>query len=416
MNNKYSISNINYFLLSFVSLIIVTGFISCGKKSGETNDNPAGDTLSAAKYDTGAELGAKQQGSILAELTAEQAKSIGVETGTIEQKQLTASLKANGILNVPNQNKANATTLYGGVIKTLNVQAGGIIKKGDLIATISNTQYIQLQEDYLTVKSKIILAEQENNRQKDLSKNNAGLAATLQASEADLKILKTREASLDRQITLMGINPETLSNSNLQSSLSIKSPMSGVVSHVNVKIGSYVDVSTPVAEIIDNSQIHLDLFVYEKDLSKLKVGQVIHFTLTNNAGKEYDAEIYGISNSFEDNSKAIAVHCNVKGDKTGLIDGMSITALVSLSDATVTAVPSSAIVNFQGQDYIFIVFKTDIKTGIITYERIAVAKGTNDVGYSEITLLKEIPAGSKIVTKGAFFILAKQTNMEEDEG
>ncbi|MBK9258199.1 MAG: hypothetical protein IPM42_22395 [Saprospiraceae bacterium] len=31
-----------------------------------------------------------------------------------------------------------------------------------------------------------------------------------------------------------------------------------------------------MAEIVDNSQLHLDLYVYEKDLQKLKVGQTIH--------------------------------------------------------------------------------------------------------------------------------------------
>ena len=48
------------------------------------------------------------------------------------------------------------------------------------------------------------------------------------------------------------------------------------------------------------------------------------------------------------------------------------------------------------------------------FERIAVAKGTTDIGYSEITLLKDIPEGSKIVTNGSFFLLGKMTN--EGEG
>jgi cobalt-zinc-cadmium efflux system membrane fusion protein len=120
-------------------------------------------------------------------------------------------------------------------------------------------------------------------------------------------------------------------------------------------LATYVDATTSIAEIVDNSQLHLDLYVYEKDLQKLKVGQTIHFTLTNNPGKEYDADVYAISNTFEQNTKAIAVHAMVKGNKQGLIDGMSITALVSLENATVDAVPTNAIVNHEGQDYIFIV-------------------------------------------------------------
>ena len=53
-----------------------------------------------------------------ATLTADQIKTIGIELGVIEQKQLTASLKTNGVLKVPNQNKASINSLYGGVIKS----------------------------------------------------------------------------------------------------------------------------------------------------------------------------------------------------------------------------------------------------------------------------------------------------------
>ena len=147
----------------------------------------------------------------------------------------------------------------------------------------------------------------------------------------------------------------------------------------------------------------------------------------------------------------------VKGDKTGLIDGMSISALVSLENANVDAVPTNAIVNHEGQDYIFIVTDAhseeehhDEKDGHgdhdekghkheektekghneeghkhdekeesghteegITFEKIPVRKGTTDIGYSEITLLKDIPANSKVVINGAFFVLAKMSNKGE---
>ena len=57
--------------------------------------------------------------------------------------------------------------------------------------------------------------------------------------------------------------------------------------------------------------------------------------LTNNRGKEYDAQIFSLSSSFEGESKAVSVHAMVKGDKTGLIDGMNVTAVISSGQATV---------------------------------------------------------------------------------
>ena len=410
----------------FILTILFAGlatFVSCSSKgTAETATTEEGHTDEHANTNT-------------AILTDEQIKSIGIELGVIEEKQLTASLKTNGVLQVPNQNKASVNSLYSGVIKSLLIQPGNYVRKGQTIATIANPDFIQAQSEYLSVNSKIVLAELEVKRQRDLNAGNAGALKNLQAAETELRTLRTVKSTLEQQIKLMGINPERLSNGKLISVLSISSPISGVVSNVIVKMGSYVDVSTPVAEIVDNSQLHLDLFVYEKDLPKLKNNQLIHFTLTNNPGKEYDAQIYSLGSSFEGESKAVTVHAKVQGDKTGLIDGMNITAVISLENQTLPAVPTEAIVNVAGQDYIFIVseqngkeehtkdsVKHDVKAEAghkdekgITFERIPVAKGTTDVGYTEITLLKEIPKDAKIVVKGAYFVLAKMTNSGEHE-
>lgn len=342
-------------------------------------------------------------------LSNEQAKAIGVQLGIIEQKQLTASLKVNGYLKVPNQNKASVASLYGGVVKTIAVQPGISVRKGQAIATLSNAQFIAMQEEYLSLEAKVKYAQLEFNRQKELSSNNAGALRTFQQSESELATLQTRKASLHKQLDLIGINATKLTNENIQSTVTITSPISGMVSRILVNIGSNVADNSPLAEIVDNSQLHLDLFVYERDLAKIRVGQTIHFTLTNNPGKEYDAHVFGIGSTFEDESKAVAVHALVQGDKTGLIEGMGITAIVSLENATVPSLPTDAIVSYQGTDFIF------IETEPQHFERIPIRVGTTDVGYSEVTLLKEIPSESKIVVKGAFFLLAKMTNSGEHE-
>lgn len=401
---------------------------SCGEAHKEGDGHNHGTTSSADHEEATATV---------TTLTQEQIKAVGITLGTIEYKQLTASIKANGALRVPNNNKGNATPLYGGVVKTLTVQIGDHVKKGQVIATIANPQFIQLQEEYLTIDSRITLAEQEMQRQKELSEGNAGAKKNLQSATAELNTLRTRKASLQQQIQLMGINPNTVSNSNLRSALTVTSPISGTVSNVFAKIGSYVDVAFPVIEIVDNSSLHLDLQVFEKDLPKIRVGQIIHFTLTNNPEKEYDATVFSIGSSFENESKSIAVHAKVSGTPTGLIDGMNITGIVSLDHVKSPVVPNEAIVEADGKYYIFI--QTDreaqehheenghddhghahdegeagkhaneqVKT--MNFEKTEVIKGVSDLGYTAVTFITEVPANVKIVTKGAFFINAKLSN------
>ena len=371
----------------------------------------------------------EEEAENIVSLTEEQMQSVGIEVGKVEQKELTATIKANGNLSVPNNSKGNVTSLYGGVIKTLRVQIGSYVRKGQVVATIENPQFIQLQEDYLTTLDRIRFAQQEERRQRELYAGNAGALKNLQNATAELKTLSTRRTSLQQQIRLMGINVSTVSNGNLRSQLVVTSPLSGVVSDVFAKIGSYVDVSSPIAEIVDNSSLHLDLQVFEKDLPKLKVGQIIHFTLTNNPSIEYDARVFSIGSSFENESKTIAIHCKVTGNKEGLIDGMNITGIVSLNDVTSPAVPNAALVSADGKDYIFVVKnkepaghveeegaarKSDSEEKAhaeekhgINFERVEVAKGVNNMGYTAVTFVKEIPEDAQIVTKSAFFINAK---------
>lgn len=399
----------------------LSGFYGCGKEHKEGDGHDHGSATEKKAGEHGAET--------TVTLTDEQIKTVGVVIGFIEQKQLSATMKANGTLRVPNNNKANATSLFGGIIKTLNVEIGDYVKKGQVIATISNPEFIQLQEEYLTIGSRIEFAEHEVARQNELNQGNAGAKKNLQSATSELKTLKTRRSSLKQQIQLMGINPSSLSNSNLKSSLVVTSPISGNVSNVFAKIGSYTDVSSPIAELVENSALHLDLQVFEKDVPLIKVGQRIDFVVTNNPNKTYTAEVFNIGSSFNGESKTIAVHSKVIGDKTGLIDGMNITGLVDLNGVLSPAVPNEAIVNTDGKYYIFIVKEKEEKvhehkegdghehehdhgteTKGTVFEKVEILKGSSQLGYTAIKPLNEIPHEAHVVVKGAFFVNAKLSN------
>ena len=409
---------LNKIVFSVFLLVSFFAFSACtnNHKQGDGHDHGA-----KAESAESAEHAHEQdeQDENVAVLSDEQMKAVGIEIGAIERKQLSAALTANGVLRVPNSNKANATSMFGGVVGTLNVEVGNFVKKGQVIATISNPQFIQMQEEFLSINSRIEFAEQELARQRELNEGNAGAKKNLQSASAEVNTLRTRKSSLNQQIKMMGINPNSLSNANLKSSLVVTSPISGTVSDVFAKIGSYVDVSSPIAEMIENTALHLDLQVYEKDIPLIKIGQKIDFVVTNNPDKTYSAKVYSIGASFSGESKTIAVHSNIEGDKTGLIDGMSITGTVGLDNVRSMAVLNDAIVNANGKYYIFLVKESkeephEHEQGEphnhdqehdhgsekgTSFEKIEVVKGASQLGYTAINPVREIPQGTHIVVK-----------------
>ncbi|MGN6541503.1 MAG: efflux RND transporter periplasmic adaptor subunit [Ginsengibacter sp.] len=400
-------------------LSIITLITSCGSNKTETIKEEETHTEEASPD--------------FVSLTELQMQTAGIELGSIEQKNLKNSIKANGLLSVPNQNKAFVTSVNSGVIKTLLIQPGDFVRKGQKVATIVNPDVAGLQQQLQTINAQISLNEIEYNRQKELVAGNAAPLKNVQRVQSELATLKATRNSLQKQLTIMGIPVSSVNKGNIITTLIITAPISGTVSNVSAQIGSDVNPSTPIAGIVNNALLHLDLFVFEKDLPKVHDKQTIHFTLTNNPGKEYDAQIFSIGTAFVNESKTIPVHAVVKGDKSGLIEGMNVTAVISIGDALVSAVPSDAIVNNQGKDYIFVLNKKtqskqeEKKEGqgknsdeskeekSFNFERVPVIKGMSDVGYTEITLLENLPIDSKIITKGAFFAMAKMTNVGEEE-
>ncbi len=400
------IQHISKWLISIISCIFILQFAACKGNNNETEE-------ATQNHDHKNESTTENTTTF----TPEQIKNAGVVYGDLEERHLDGTLTVNGKLRVPNNSKANATSLFGGVIKTLNVELGDYVKKGQIIATIANPEFIQLQEEYVSIASSIVFAQQEYDRQKDMNDGDVGAKRNLQKATAELKALQSRQASLYQQIKMMGIQPSTIS---------------GTVSDVFAKIGSYVDVSSPVIEIIDNNSIHLDLQVFEKDLSLIEIGQEINFTITNNPTIHYSAAVYNISSSFNDDSKAIAVHGNIIGNKKGLIDGMNIVGQVVLKGMPTSVVPNDAIVNHEGKDYIFIVeaassptnhnhedghdhdhsneAHTHTNTNSITFKRIEIIKGISNLGYTGFTTLTTLPKQVQIVKKGSFFINAKMND------
>lgn len=380
-------------------------------------------TSSGAKYaNTKAEEPKKKEISGQVAITKQQFDALKVEFGTIEQKNLKNNLKSIGFLKSPPQNKANITSALGGTVQSILVQEGYRVSKGQTVVTLTNPEFIKMQGEFLDAQSQLTFAEAEYNRQKELSAKNVAAQKTFQLAESNYNSLKAKINSLKRQLAILNINEAQLTYDNISSFINVISPISGNVSNIDINIGANVEASKTLMDVVDNSHLHLDLFVFEQELPKVKVGQNIDFSLTNLPGKNFTANIYSIGSAFENQTKTIPVHAEITGDKSGLIEGMNVTGFINIGNAPVSSVLSTAIVSADGNDYIFIQTDADGKQkikegneGKFFFERIQVKKGVADGGYTEITPLRQISGNEKIVTNGVFYLMAMLTNAGEEE-
>ena len=363
-------------------------------------------------------------------ITKQQFDALNVAFGSIEQKNLKNNLKSTGFLTVPPQNKANITSAFGGTVQRILVKEGDKVNKGQTIVTLINPEFIKLQEQFLDAQSQLTYAEVECNRQKELSLKNVAAQKTFQQAESNFHSLKAKFNSLKGQLAILNIKTEQLTYDNISTFINVVSPIGGNVSNININIGTNAEASKTLMDVVDNSSLHLDLFVFEQELPIVKIGQNIDFSLTNLPGKNFTATIFSIGSAFENQTKTVPIHAEITGNKSGLIEGMNVTGLINIGNAPVSSVLSTALVSSAGNDYIFIQRtgdsgkkqknankenKNEKPVSLFSFEKVQVKKGVTDGGYTEITPLRQIPGNAKVITNGAFYLMAMITNAGEEE-
>jgi cobalt-zinc-cadmium efflux system membrane fusion protein len=344
-------------------------------------------------------------------LTASQYKTIGIETGLVENRNLNKVIKANGYTTVPPQNSAEVSTLIGGTVKDIFVLEGTFVNKGKVLATIQNLEVIEMQEEYHSAAANIEYLQLEYNRQKTLSDENVNPRKIFQEVKSKLAAERARAQAAKNKLEALHV-----STKGSTSLVPIVAPISGYVGKISIAKGAFAQTGVSLFEVTDNSQMHLDLNVYEKDLGSISIGQVIDFVLTNQSNKSIKGKIFGINKSFSNESKTVAVHAKIEpSDAKGLIPGMYVSANINITNATVPALPKDAVVRNGDKYFVYIEEEAHEEKketaqkeehNEIHFKAIEVIPGTTDLGFTEIKFVDEVPADAKIVTKGAFYLLS----------
>jgi membrane fusion protein, heavy metal efflux system len=377
------------FLVLFFSILIIAG---CGEdKKAEVKTE---ETVTATETTV--------------QLTDDQMKNAGIATGKLELKNISAVLKVNGTIDVPPQNIVSVSVPLGGYLRSTRLLPGMHVSKGQSIATLEDPQYIQLQQDYLTAKAKLVYAEQEYNRQKELNQSKASSDKVLQQAQAELTSQNIMVRSLAEKLRLININPDRLSAGTITRSISIFSPINGFVSKVNVNIGKYSNPSDVLFEIINPADIHLALDVFEKDVNKLFTGQKLLAYTNTNPTKKYPCKIILIGKDFSAD-RAVEVHAHFESYDKTLIPGTFMNAEIETQNSNAYVLPSDAIVTYENKQYVF------VEKGKNIFEITEVITDSTQNGFTQITdeAVKTL-TDKKIVVSGAYNLLMKMKNTSDE--
>ena len=339
-------------------------------------------------------------------LTDAQLKNAGIQTGKLDQQSISSVLKVNGKIDVPPQNMVSISVPLGGYLKSTKLLPGMHISKGEVLAVMEDQQYIQLQQDYLTAKAQFSFNESEYNRQKELNQSKATSDKVFEQTKATYLSQNILIKSLEQKLQLINLSPARISANTISRTINIYSPISGYVSGVNVNIGKYVNPADVLFELVNPTDIHLALTVFEKDMNKLFIGQKLMAYTNTEPDKKHPCTIILVSKNLSDERSA-EVHCHFEQYDKTLLPGMFMTADIEVKSNNAKVLPDDAIVRFENKQYVFIV------KGKNQFEMIEVKTGNSENGFTEI-IIDEKPGSETFVLKGSYNLLMKIKNTADE--
>ncbi len=392
----------------FITIFAIIALVSCNNSSIQKGENE--------------EQHEHEEGVV--ELSKKQEKALNLELGKVQERNLTTVVKINGELSVSPSSSANITAIVGGNIKKINVFQGDKVKKGQQLVVLEHPDYIAMQEDFAVIAHNLDFLEQEYKRQKQLYEKNVGSGKDFQKAKADYNTAKAKYEGLKSRLQLLNLSPEKVKQGKISNTVNILSPINGYVSEVNIKVGTYVDAKDVILEITDNSDLHADFKVYEKDVHLIRKGQKIHFTVANNPDKEYTANVFAIGKEFEKKSRAISIHSRINETADDLIPGMYITGHLHADKKHTQALPNQAIIKKGVKSFVFILdddehSETKQNANHESEEKdrfkmIEVITGVSDAGYTEVHFVDEIDKNTLIVQNVAYYLLAEMGKEETE--
>jgi cobalt-zinc-cadmium efflux system membrane fusion protein len=356
----------------YIIIIIALLVTSCGKKeSTEVEEAPA-----------------------VIQLSADQKQRAGIVLGKLEEREMSEHISCTGLVDVPPISQASVSVPISGYVKnTFELLPGKQVSKGQLLATLTSLDFIQMQQEYLQAQSQMSLLVSERSRQQVLQAEEVGSKKKFQQSEADLGNLQALSKSLALKLEILGCDMKSLAQGNISSTLAVKSPIDGYIDEQFLAIGKFVSPTDVLVKIVGVAHKHIELKVFERDLAKIKVGQVIDF---NGSGTMAQAKVFLVGKQVDLTTRLTPIHGHFISDaaEANFTIGQFVNAEIQVGTQRMLTIPQAGLARVGKGGFIYV----ETANGVMKQIPVEVRGAMQ--AYVGIIPKQPLPAG-QVVIQGA---------------
>ncbi len=378
--------------IKFTSFFLLSLWLvySCGTKKTETASNEEEIAMDTMDKD-------------VVVVSKTQFETGHMELGKISTQAFHEVVKANGMFAIPPENQAEVSTYFAGHIKDISLLPGHAVKKGQVLFTLENPEYVQIQQDFLEAKGRLEYLKSDYERQQTLLKDQVTSPKKMLKAKSDYEITLAQYESLKKKLLLMNIDANTLVPENIRSFISVCSPLNGYATAIRAGKGMYLQPSDVALTVINTADLHIELKIFEKDLPKVKKGQEIRFSLQHDPNTVYKGLVHLVDKAINEMDKTIEIHGDIvdEEDLKRFAPGMYVEAEIFTSTTANRTLPTDALVNIE--DHFFALQKQNDTL----FKKVKIKVGVSSDGHTQILNLSDFNETTEFLVKGAFDLITE---------
>jgi len=276
-------------------------------------------------------------------------RTFNVQVAAVEKKSLRPAVETIGSLK-PFE-VVIVSSEVDGILHEIRVNEGTAVSRGSLLAVIDDRDYRNeaTRAEAAVRQAEATLANTRLEFQRKDSLFKEELVTRQQYDDVSTRLSIT-EADVERAKAARSMAKERLDKTK------IYSPLGGFVQEKKQAVGNYVRNGTPIFTIVQNQPLKLDFTIAEKDISKLKIGQDVIFTVDTHVGKEFTGKLKTIYPALEDKTRTLQVEALVPNPQNVLKPGLfaKVTLFTNVAVDTVV-IPVTAIIYENSSTKVFVV-------------------------------------------------------------
>lgn len=370
--------------------------------SGCSDRTTAGDTEHVGEGHDHSDEGAEE-----IRFQPEQMKEVGITVEAVAVGALGGSVGAPGRVVPTQEGVAHVGTLVAGRVARIFVREGARVARGAPLAEIESFGIGELKAEYLRAMSEVERRGSEYRRQQRLIGEGVGAQRNLEESKASYEQSVASHRAAETKLTAAGISPGTiLSDAPLDSRVTIRSPIAGIVSKRHVALGEYLEPDQDAFEVVDNRTIWIDAQVPPTEASLIAVGGT---GIVQDAERHrHEGKVTFISPTVDPDSRMVNVRVELANPDAHLRPESYVSVeFRTESRASALTVPREALEK-EGEEY-YVYREQEPNTFVRVPVHIEIVQGDMAVVGAGVS------AGDRIVTTGLFYLKSVRQREELQE-